>query len=225
MLGDLARHDDIETRGGPPLELPARFGGWLWARTPEAAVFAARLWAFARTEPDGWQLEAGPAFELKLARVELELSPVVTRATGQIGWVETIDAGAPDEQVVIGRRDLEKLDVTVRGTVVLLRDLTFQTTAQALAARANYSRYRELVDGGPDEAVDYPDRDADFARTDVRLQALLRWEYLPGSTLFAVYTLIGFTDGPARSLGGSLRELADPEREQRFVLKLSHRFG
>ena len=33
--------------------------------------------------------------------------------------------------------------------------------------------------------------DPDFATTDLRLQLTLRWEYLPGSTLYLVYTRFG----------------------------------
>ncbi len=74
---------------------------------------------------------------------------------------------------------------------------------------------------------DYPDEDADFLHTDLVLQALLRWEYSPGSTIYAVYTHSGYYDlyDSNPYLLNGIRNLDEEQRQQLFMVKLSHRFG
>jgi len=227
LFGDTARYDDRETRGGPPLELPARVGAWFWGRTSQHAPVGMRLWVMAHSEPWGYELEVEPTFELRVGRVELELSPGYERDEGEKAWVDTLADGAGDDLTVIGRRDMDTFDITLKGALVIVRDLTFQLSGQVLTARADYSRYRYLYADRTTELADYPDASADFASADLRVQALLRWEYLPGSAAYLVYTHFGLgtVDTDDHSIGTAFESLDAPEREQVFMLKLSHRFG
>jgi hypothetical protein len=227
VFGDAARYDDRETRGGPPLELPARVGGWLWGQTSDHAPVGARLWLMAHTEPFGYELEIAPTLALRVGRVELEVTPGFERDVGEKAWVDTQTDDSGDDLTVIGRRDVDTFDVTLRGSLVILRDLTFQLTGQVLAAEADYSRYRLLDDDGSTEAADYPDASADFSSADLRIQALLRWEYYPGSALYFVYTHFGLgnVERDEHSLGNAYKSLENAEREQIIMLKISHRFS
>jgi hypothetical protein len=227
VFGEAPRYDDRETRGGPPLPLPAEIGGWLWARTSEHAPVGARLWLVLHNEPFGYELEVAPTFELRAGRVELELTPGYERDWGEKAWVGTMSDGQSDEVTVIGRRDMDTFDLSLRGSLVILRELTFQLTGQVLTARADYSRYRFLYGDGSTEVAGYPDESADFATADLRVHALLRWEYLPGSALYLVYTHFGLgtVEDDDHTLGNSFKSLEHEEREQVIMLKLSHRFG
>jgi hypothetical protein len=181
----------------------------------------------AHSEPWGYEIDVAPTFELRAGRVELELTPGFERSLGEKAWVDALTDDAGDDLTVIGLRDVDTFDVTLKGALMILRDLAFQLSAQVLAARADYSRYRFLYDDLSTEVADYPDADADFASADLRIQALLRWEYLPGSALYFVYTHFGLgeVDTGDHSLGRALESLDHPEREQVLMLKLSHRFG
>ncbi|MBW2276804.1 MAG: carbohydrate binding family 9 domain-containing protein [Deltaproteobacteria bacterium] len=227
VFGDTSRFDDRETRGGPPLELPARVGGWFWGRTSEHAPVGMRLWVMAHSEMWGYEFEVAPTFELRVGRVELELTPGYARDVGEKAWVDTLTDDAGDDLTVIGRRDMDTFDFTLKGALVIIRDLTFQLSGQVLTARADYSRYRYLYNDQTTEIADYPDDSADFATADLRAQALLRWEYLPGSAVYLVYTHFGLgtVDTDDHSIGTAFKSLDDPEHEQVFMLKLSHRFG
>jgi len=220
--------DDREPRGGPALELPAEGGGWLWARTAANKMVAGRIWAMSGSEPFGYFLIVNPALELRFGRVEIDLAPGFYHEVGELAYVDTLDSDEPAETTVVGRLDLDKVDLKVTGTLVILRDLTLQLTTQLLLARGDYSRFRRLLPGGGDEPYDYPNEWADFTSADLRIQALARWEYLPGSALYLVYTHYGQGTGATgdpielRTAAGTLER---EEREQVWMLKLSHRFG
>jgi len=75
---------------------------------------------------------------------------------------------------------------------------------------------------GPAAALDLPNPDFTFAS--LRGNAVLRWEYLPGSTLYFVWTT-NRADETANGdfdLGGSLKRLGQGPGEHAFALKISY---
>ncbi len=226
-FGKLAHHDDRETRGGPVLDRPGSGGGWIWIRAAQRKMLGGHLNVRSGSEPAGYFIDTKLTLILRLARLELELSPGFNHTKGDLAYVATLDEEDPGKTTVIGNRDLNQLDLGFKGTLVILRNLTFQVLSQLLVAKADYNRYRLLLEDSSTVPEEYSDDDADFVRTDMRIQALVRWEYLPGSTLFVVYTHFGFVDlyGSDWNLGHGVRYLDDEEREQLFMIKLSHRFG
>ncbi len=225
-FGGLRHFDDREARGGPPLKLPASGGGWIWIRAAQRKILGGHLNLQVHTEPHGFSAGADLTLSLRLSRLELELSPGYERTEGELAYVATLDEGNPAETTIIGRLDLDELDLGLRGTYVILRNLTVQVLGQMLLARADYGHYQLLLPDSSTEPEEFSDDDADFVRTDLRLQALIRWEYLPGSALYAVYTHFGFVDlyGSGHTLRRGIEEITNEEREQLFMVKVSHRF-
>ncbi|HLT47455.1 MAG TPA: DUF5916 domain-containing protein [Rubricoccaceae bacterium] len=89
---------------------------------------------------------------------------------------------------VFGRRDVRQASVTARTSVLFRPNLSLQLYGQLFAARGHYDRFQLLA--GPDDLRDfdaYPRR-RDFAFESFHANAVLRWEYRPGSTLFVVWT-------------------------------------
>jgi hypothetical protein len=219
--------DDWETRGGPPLKRPFSQSVWGWVQTPENLPVGAFLMVNWESRPFGSMIETMLSAQVRLGRVELEFGPNWEHVIGDQAYVDTLVNDDQEEMTVVGRRDMDSLELTLKGTFVILRDLTFQMNSQLLVAAADYNRYERLLDDSSTEQYDYPDEYADFSYTDLRLQALLRWEYLPGCALYVVYTHFGFSEfyrgGP--SLSDSFGDLAEEEREHNFMIKLSHRFG
>ena len=82
--------------------------------------------------------------------------------------------------------------MTFRANYTLSPNLSFQSYAEPFVSAGRYERYRELTDG---RAAAYADRyrpyayasNADFNYRSFRTTNVLRWEYKPGSTLFAVW--------------------------------------
>lgn len=118
---------------------------------------------------------------------------------------------------VFGRLAQTQLSLPTRATVVLTRNMSVQVYAQPLLAEGDYTRFGELAAPrtytfrtygsgdssiaydphgnsytvSPDEAVMAPTftfTNPDFNTKSLRLNAVLRWELRPGSTLYAVWT-------------------------------------
>jgi len=108
---------------------------------------------------------------------------------------------------VFGSRDQRSLDASVRATYALRPDLSFQLFSQLFAARFRHDDFRLLA--GPDDlrplGAVYPRR-RDQASQSLIFNAVGRWEYRPGSTVYVVWA-----HNRAGAFGGyRLHDAADP---------------
>ena len=128
-------------------------------------------------------------------------------------------AGTPYYVALFGARDTREFDLTTRAQVLFGPTLSLQLYGQVFAARGRYQDISLLA--GPDDLrpLDtYPKR-RDFALSSVTANAVLRWEYRPGSSLFVVYSQGRDTDlfeerlaetaGPSPFGLGTRRQLGD----------------
>lgn len=88
---------------------------------------------------------------------------------------------------VFGNRDVDQLDLELRGIVTFTRALSLQFFSQVFLARGRYADYKGLVSST--ELIPYPAfSPVEFNRVVLNANVLLRWEYLPGSTMYLVWT-------------------------------------
>jgi len=126
---------------------------------------------------------------------------------------------------------LNQKEVSLTGRVdyTVSTTLTLQLYAQPFVSKGTYSNPRELADPS---AAAFDDRYKPFVFTpggfndkEFNSTAVLRWEYLPGSALFLVWTqgrqLRDGAEGP-RSMGGDFRDLFDLHPENTFLVKASY---
>src|SRR4029453_13220550 len=94
--------------------------------------------------------------------------------------------GAIDHVYGTLRRNV--VDVTMRGTFALNRDMTLQVFLQPFVASGDYTHIRGLARPFwfDFEPVELP-YDPDFNSKSMRSNVVLRWEYVRGSTLYAVW--------------------------------------
>lgn len=129
----------------------------------------------------------------------IELAPMLyyERTRNQEAWLvptgnvlDTRISGAPFS--VFGDRDVDEADVALRGTITLTRSFSVQFYLQELLARGTYAKYRRLVSSTEFQAYDYRSNpnyiNPDFNEITFNANILLRWEYLPGSTVYLVWT-------------------------------------
>ena len=83
-----------------------------------------------------------------------------------------------------------------------------------------------LVDENSDGTVDYEINDPDFAFVQFRSNLVLRWEYIPGSEIFLVWSQgVDGLGNPMESLGGSLDgQILDQKMNNTFLIKATYRF-
>lgn len=137
---------------------------------------------------------------------------------------------------VLGERDTRSVDLTLRGGYTFTPDLSFQLYSQLFVAGGRYDEMGILRTR--DEVVPFvafPKRD-DFAFSSLQSNAVVRWEYRPGSALYVVWTHGRQVDdelnplapwGPSpfeRSFRGQLGDTFDIVPTDVLLVKLSYTF-
>jgi hypothetical protein len=150
--------------------------------------------------------------------------------------------------------DQKTVDVTIRADMAITPDLSVQLYAQPFFASGDYIRFKELErpraydfihygeDGGSTIALDQesnvytvdtdgtgPIEPISFYNPDFRVRSLrsnlvVRWEYLPGSTLFLVWNhnRSGYSPDPTFNLYDELDALWDDNQQNTFVVKVNY---
>ncbi len=164
----------------------------------------------------------------------LELNPGVyyqrirTDETGAFvsGTIATVTDNAGTYSL-FGDRDLDQLDLSLRGIVTFTRTLSLQMYLQSLVARGSYLNYRALV--GPEEFVPAAVAPGtyDFNAVYFNANILLRWEYLPGSTVYLVWTQSRYDaiSDVVPDVGDRLGDIPSIPHDDVFLLKISYWFS
>jgi hypothetical protein len=197
-------HDDFETFDGAHFERPANLDANWVVNTNPANAISGEIRAFARKDlgAAGWFLGAN-SFVAWQARSNLEL-----RLEPQVGWEGNAVrfqgcAGASGRPCIVetGRRrytfaDLDSrfVSLTFRGTYTFIPTLSVQAYAQLFMASGEVSHIRETETEGARPFIDRDDlmpvagEGEGFETTSLNVNLVLRWELVPGSTLFGVFT-------------------------------------
>ena len=109
------------------------------------------------------------------------------------GRIVTASVGG-EEYSLFADRDLDELDAGFKGILTFTRALSLQFTTQLLIARGKYAGYRRLVEPSRFERDVPPGPSADFNEAVFNANALLRWEFVPGSALYLVWTQFRYGD-------------------------------
>ena len=112
----------------------------------------------------------------------------------------------------------------LRGILTFTRRLSLQFYLQVLLARGRHENYRGLV--SPTSFAP-PEGDVgtyDFNQATVNANVLLRWEYLPGSTFYLVWTQVRSGDSGvyATSLRERLDQISQLPTQDVFLAKISY---
>lgn len=158
----------------------------------------------------------------------IEFNPAVNlvRTRNEEAWV--IPLLTADGFNLFGDRDLDQYDLSLRGTLTFTRALSVQFFTQVFLAKGHYSNFKKLL--GPEDlpAFDYAGSpgyvDPDFNEQILNANFVLRWEYLPGSTIFLVWTQERYgNDGLYdRTLGDNFSETFRLPMNNVFLAKITY---
>jgi len=227
--------DDVETRQNPMVRLYARKGAenfHAFARSNESKALSVGVSASVnydhRTASTTYNLSLDPTL-LLAGRLQLDLHVGWNQWLDRPRWVEQ---GTASGLPIFGQLDLKQLELTARGTLAFSRDLTVQLYSQLLRSVQHYPRAFVLTDPHTFMPCDpgslCPDAvapgayDADL--TSLIVDAIVRWQFRPGSTMFLVYThnhQVGGGSGRFDLLGG-LSSLGASPADNVLALKLSY---
>lgn len=166
--------------------------------------------------------------------------------------IESNYNGTP--RYILGNIDQQTLTVTMRLNYSINPNLSIQYYGQPFISRGRYQDLNYvsnsiaedlndritlyntdqisldsgsfLIDEDKDGNTDYSFDNPDFSFVQFRSNLVARWEYIPGSEVFLVWSQ-GVTglDNPANSLGKAIRnQVIDRKKENTFLIKLTYRF-
>ena len=234
---NLAAVDDLVTRGGPLMVSPAStwVGMNVWA--DDRKPVSGRLWWNVRWSRGGDNLGTWVGFNLELrpmSRLSLEVGPGYGYNRNFAQWVENADddGDGEDDRFVFGELDSRVLEVGLRGDWAFTPALSLQLYLQPFVTTGDYGAIKELARPRSYEFRPYDglDENPDFHRRSLRSNLVLRWEYRPGSTLFAVWQqsrdrdFDGVRDPRFRPAGDLTRAFAD-DGDSIFLIKLNRWLG
>jgi len=208
-------------------------GGWLIGVRPGITVRSS----------GALRIRFQPAFTRLFASAQYVTQAVDPHATATFGG-----------RYVFGTLDQSNLDLTTRVDVALTPALTLQLYAQPLVASGDYVHLMEFAtprtyefieygqdgnsslsydsdantytadsDGaGPGEPLTF--RNPDFSIRSLRTNMVLRWEYLPGSTLFLAWSHSRFahSSDPSFRVFDELKDLLSDDQQNVLMVKMTY---
>jgi hypothetical protein len=250
FLRELPSYDPEVLRGGPFLRLPTRdhleVAAYTDTRKPWQVTANGAYVRERGSSTSGWSLAARASGFLS-DRLQVSLAP--TFSTAHEGWqfvAATRDAGGRGRWI-LGNMRQRTASLTTRATWAFSPHLTLQLYADAFVSSGAFGAFSEVpadqvsstarrvrpivpdrlrrdgaiwrLDGG-ERATSFAD--PAYSERDLNMNLLLRWEFRPGSTLYAVWTQAR-RDDVARpfDLGTDLARLQNARGRNALELKVS----
>jgi hypothetical protein len=226
-------YDDRETRGRGlyehPSEVQLKFDVSTDPRPKAVGTYSA---TFLSTAKGGKIFLATADITFRpVTWTEMSANLLFGSTINEEAWVNPYGNILPDT-TVFGSRETKQYSATVGGTITFTRDLTLQIYGQLFLAKGHYDAFRRLV--SPSKFVDFDSEfrsrlmaqglSADFNQHVFNANIVLRWEYLPGSTIYLVWTQARngldhqFFNSFSENLSDSFRLPAD----NLFLLKINY---
>ncbi|HSM60595.1 MAG TPA: DUF5916 domain-containing protein, partial [Longimicrobiales bacterium] len=226
------------TRGGPLLRRDPGFFPWGGINGDSRRTLVPGVWVNLGFWDDGRSSSASlsPYVQLRAStRLSARVGAFVYTAEDATQWFGnyTNDSGTHH---AFARLDQRTVSMNVRVNFTLTPDLTVELYGEPYTSSGTYTDLREV--SSTPEADRYDDRfqpfeapaDAatSFTFKQLRTNAVLRWEYSPGSTLFLVWAhgREAFAQGVTRQAWhADFRDLLDRHPDNTFLVKVSYWFN
>ncbi len=226
MKYDGGLYDDRESRGFGWYRKPATRGLTLEVHSDSRnSVVGEAETSFSDDTRGATELDLRAAVEVKvLTNLTFSVQAERAQRRREFAWMTnaldtTVTAG---EVSVFGDRSAGYWDLTSRGSWVFTRDLTLQWYVQLFIAEQRYEHTARIV--SPAAFVPYAIAAPDAHDVFLNSNLVLRWEYLPGSTLYLVWSQsrAGRTQAYGRPLGKSVADVFDIGADNVVMLKMSY---
>jgi hypothetical protein len=224
------------TRGGPLLRTSRGFRPWFGINTDSRRMLAPSLWVNLGYWDEG---------RSRTVSIEPSLNVrVSTSLDGRIGlryranedatqWIGNFTDGTGSVHHAFAALDQETLAANLRLNYTAGPDLTFQFYAEPFVSTGTYTDVRELsatpgADAYDDRFVAYTPPSAapsGLRFLQLRSNLVVRWEYMPGSTLYVAWAHGRQTSGsedPGLTWDREMRELFGLHPDNTFLVKVAH---
>src|SRR5690606_28113761 len=186
--------------------------------------------------------------------LKLSVHPSLQLNRDQLQFIGNFNRPDGDTRYLNGSLDQRTLALSLRLNYTINPDLSIQYWGQPFISRGRYDNFKAItdatasrfedrfesytgeqiaydqgsygVDGDLDGSVDFSFSDPDFSMVQFRSNLVIRWEYVPGSEIFLVWSQDVSTNGdPALGMLPSLGDHIFGQKPQNiFLLKATYRF-
>ncbi|WP_240655328.1 DUF5916 domain-containing protein [Flammeovirga pectinis] len=252
----IKRLDNFMLRGGPAFLKPSKEEVWYNIESDDRKKISFNFgneFAFTHNNA-GFNADAWVGVNYRpINAIELQLSPFISYNRDNIQYVTTEQNNA-GSNYILSRLEQHTFGLTIRGNLIIRPNLSLQYYAQPFASRGDYHDFKRVE---TPKASNYSDRfhqfssdeitynntseqytvinqdgnytfdKPDFDVIDFNSNLVLRWEYIPGCTFFAVWSQgRGDIIEPFREFSFSeiVSNIADSPSEDVFIMKLTYRF-
>jgi hypothetical protein len=211
-------------------------------------------WGNNRTERDK-RFRFGVTYRPN-SKLSLSLRPSISSSKTKLQYVDTVD-GPDGNRYIFASLNQKTVGITIRLNLSITPDLSIQFYGQPYISAGKYSDFKHItqpraevfedryhlfqqneiyydvneetyfVDETQSGAADYSFGNPNFNFLQFRSNLVLRWEYLPGSTLYLVWSQgrTGFEPNGDFSFANDLRNLFSIKPHNVFLVKFTYRFS
>jgi len=178
----LAEYDDLETRGNGPWKRPDSWSWWASFNTDARKKISLNLNPGSGESRYGywWAHWTGITYR-PASNMEFIIGTNIIQSKNQIIWVENVG-----DSSIFADLNQDELVLQLTTSITLTRDLSIQLSGQGYISGIDYSNYRRYLSGENYEP--YALEEKDFNYSALNSTFIIRWEYIPGSTIYAVWT-------------------------------------
>ena len=235
-------------RGGPLFRTESGSNFWAGGGTDSRKRVSLRATVFGnrRPESDSWSFGGSPNIRIRPSgRTSFQVGGNIRRQVDDRQWVRGLRVDDRTEYV-FGRIDQTTVGLTARVDHAFTSTLSLQLYAQPFVGSGSYSGFKRVsnprgehyadrfealeavrADGRYHFTLDGTEAsisDPDFNFKQFRSNAVLRWEYLPGSLLYVVWSQgrNHFAQTGSFDFGSDLNTLFGAPADDVFMIKLSY---
>lgn len=187
--------DEDTRRGGTLIKNPP--GWWVYTRlaTDSRKMVHLELNPIFSWDDDkrSYAYDVRLRVRIRLAsNIEVTLGPRYNYQIRDAQWVKQIEQshnGQAKKHYIYGELKSRTLDFTTRADISFTPTLSLQFYVQPFITIGDYTNFKELIEPKSYQFKPYSlNENRDFHRRSLRGNAVLRWEFRPGSTLFLVWS-------------------------------------
>ena len=222
--------DDLDTRGGPLIVRPANDGFEIELESDDRFMVSGWVeFEWENNSVGSTHREVSGSIRIRpTSRFEISLRPRYSWDFNDAQWVENLDANADgeDDLFLYGELDSQTLDLTTRANILFSRDLSVEVYVQPFISAGRYAHFKALAKPRSYLFADHPgpEKSPDFRNRSLHSNAVLRWEYKPGSTLFIVWSQFRDEEAEVGAFrpGHNLRRSFIDEGTNIFLVKINY---
>ena len=246
---------NADLRGGPSLTYPGMWEVWSWMSTDPRKKLRIEINPWRGVGFDDNRESRGLWMNFTYRPTDafnISLNPVVNTYQDEMQYVTTAEHNGED-RYIMANINQRTYNLSLRFTYMLTPNLSIQYWGQPFASSGSYSAFKRItrpdaenynnrfalinstfdekndeygLDENGDGAIDYKISNPDFNVTQFRSNLVMRWEYIPGSTLFVVWTQnrSAYPSVDSHNFSHLYEGLFEKKPHNVFLIKYTYRF-